>query len=463
MLTRFSRLTAHTVVAVAVLAAAETNAQTWHVTVDGAASPHRMSSSDLGTGATAIVSATDKPIIEVSCRGGANCTLVSGRYSVVDEKGSRITVDTLSRKEAPTTAKAVFTFDADLIPAVKGTSFLLQFASGSANVEFPVARAPEKPPQTPTGKVPLNDLLTTDCRRELRQYDQWVVYSERENKAVFVVTPTGQVYLRPRSPQVIDENDLIEVHVVGDAALLPRLKVTRTSAFRMPNQISILGDEVKVGVKEQSRVTPECDVRVVRLSDFAAGRGEVKIEALTGDDGASPIGAFEFGVNRLYTGAFGLGPVYTWVRDPRFGLVARGSDSLVSVREDRAPRVLYVLTYTHYIWGKRDVEKQYANFLQRICPMLGIVVNDVRNNAILGLSYDVLGSNLFVSSGVHIARVQSLNPDSDLKIGDTFKGTSQQIPVRTEWTANGFIGVTLDLRAAVKLFGSIFSAAGAAQ
>jgi hypothetical protein len=120
-----------------------------------------------------------------------------------------------------------------------------------------------------------------------------------------------------------------------------------------------------------------------------------------------------------------------------------------------------VLTYTHYAWGKRDVEKPYANPLRRINPMLGIVINDVRKNAIVGLSFDVLGSTLFVSSGVHIARVQSLNPK--FNVGDIFHGTSQQIPIRTEWTANGFVGVTLDLRAAVKLFGSIFSAAGAAQ
>lgn len=304
----------------------------------------------------------------------------------------------------------------------------------------------------------INDLLATDCRTEIS--NMIMEFKEKTystDSALFLVAPNGNVYLRP--PPTVDEDDIVDVVVVANKRLLPALKIRRTSAFRIPGVLNIVGGDQTLPSLAQRKSggaqQPKCGHISVKLSDFQPGRAEVGLSVL-GKEGEVPTGAFEFGVNTLYSGAFSFGTVYTQLKDPSFGLVFSNGDSLVTETENGAPRTLYTLTYTPFIWGKRDLEKNNYGLgnlfnLRRLNPMFGIVLNDMKSNFIFGASYD-FASMVFLTTGAHLGDVQKLNPEADLKVGNPFDGTRERIPIVHEWDVGFFVGASLDLRAATQFF-----------
>lgn len=294
-------------------------------------------------------------------------------------------------------------------------------------------------------------LVSYDCRDELAIHQiQGSIYSAQGNYAYFLVDARANVFQRPAVNQ-FDEDDRAIVRVVAHPALLSALHLERTSAFRMPNALAILGGEVDTKdfkFKSRGKTTRiACVAQDFTLADFQAGRAEITLAAVT-NKGDAPIGSFAFGVNALYRGAFAFGAVRTMLRDPKFGLVAKGMDSVITVIEDPNPRTLYMISYVPFIWGKRDLEKEPALVaFQRLNPMIGITIENGKSNFLLGANYD-LRSMIFITGGVHLGRVRSLNSEGGAQIGGVFKGTAAQIPVTTGWDQAGFVGVSIDLRAA---------------
>lgn len=291
----------------------------------------------------------------------------------------------------------------------------------------------------------LGDLLTADCRRELRPWQDSLTYSAPGDWARFVVTPVGNVVFRPGDE--VDENDRVQVVVVGDARLVPRLKVTRQSAFRAPGSFAILGADQELPFELKSAAG--CAATGVLLSDFQPGQGQVQIATINDDGSQTAIGGFDFGVHTLYAGAFSLGAIRTELRDPTFGVAAVGPDTVLTRTEDGTPRVLYVLSYTPFIWGQRDVQKPVP-FIEHVNPMVGVVLNDIADNALVGLSIDLMNS-LYLQVGAHAGRVTRLDPRGGVRLGDPFTQPASEIPTVTEWGVDWFIGASLDLRAAVQL------------
>ena len=291
----------------------------------------------------------------------------------------------------------------------------------------------------------LGDLLTADCRRELRPWQDSLTYSAAGDWARFVVTPVGNVVFRPGDE--VDENDRVQVVVVGDARLVPRLKVTRLSAFRAPGSFAILGADQELPFELKSAAG--CAATGVLLSDFQPGQGQVQIATINDDGSQTTIGSFDFGVHTLYAGAFSLGAIRTELKDPTFGVATVGPDTVLTRTEDGTPRVLYVLSYTPFLWGQRDVQKPVP-FIEHVNPMVGVVLNDIADNALLGLSIDLMNS-LYLQVGAHAGRVTRLDPRGGVRLGDPFTQPESEIPTVTEWGVDWFIGASLDLRAAVQL------------
>ncbi len=305
---------------------------------------------------------------------------------------------------------------------------------------------------------PLPELLVTDCDALLMS----TVATQRasliaDDTARFVVNPLGIVAARP--PENIDEADVVEVTVVGTQQLLPQLVVRRSSAFRTPGGLSVLGAEVEIPVdasalqRQALGLEPECDARVYRLADFAPGRGEVEI-AVRADGGEQSLGTFDFGVNRLYHGAISLGVMWTTLGDPEFGLVFDGQDSVITQTQDPPGADKTEANGGRFLWGlfyhpfvpKRDVEKERT----RATCALGVGLNDISQNFFLGGSLD-WASNVYLVLGAHVGRVTDIDERSGLKLGDPFDGTSDEIPTVRKWKVGFFVGGSLDVRAAVQL------------
>jgi hypothetical protein len=292
-------------------------------------------------------------------------------------------------------------------------------------------------------------------RRSCGEPKSVAAYDAENNIAQFVVSPLANVLDRP--VESIDEDDLVRVIVWGDPDVLPHLRVRRTSPFRSPGGIRIVGAGADIEMFRRLSAQPEkpCAELVVELGDFEPGRGVVEISVI-GANEEQTLGSFELGVAPLYTGAFSFGAVWTRLADPTFGLVFNGTDSIITQTDDAGDfRIKYAMFYTPFIFGPRDIRKRGLN----VNPTVGIVLDDVSDNILLGASVDVL-SAAYLTAGVHAGRVRRIDDESGLEVGDPFDGTTSQIPVQSRWRTDFFLGASIDLRAAVQLFQVIFSGRG---
>lgn len=385
-------------------------------------------------------------LLRVECAGGVSCSNLTARLRVAGRPDAPVAVS-----EAPTDARIVFNLNSSMLgDAAAGTVAVLH--NGSEIVAIPV-EAVVTPPDTVavTDAPTLGKLLTRDCRPLLSRFRGVSLYDAANNTAHFVVSPVGNVLARPGDQ--VDENDVVKVYVLADRSLAPRLAVSRISEFRTPGQVHFVGEgsdfeDVRKSAHTGRTEEAPCQIGEFAVTDFAPGKkGEVEI-ALVNDDGTqAQVGTFDFGVHTLYSGAFAFGPARTELRDPDFGVVSRDGDNVVTVKEDGSPRVLYVLSFTPFIWGKRELEEP-APWYHHVNPTIGIVPAHLQENAILGVSIDLLNT-LYLQGGVHAGRVRRLDTRSGLRLGDKFTGTGD-VPTVQEWDADWFVGLSMDLRAAVE-------------
>ena len=311
---------------------------------------------------------------------------------------------------------------------------------------------------TPTPAQPaLPDDVSALLARQCAEIPAFVTYDRAANQGQVVVTPTGMALTA--LPGHMDEDDTLAVTVLADARLLPFVEVRRTSAQRSIGDLRILGDDVtlpKDPLQRQSERDTACGTMSVRVGDFAPGKAEIEIAVRT-SRGRVVTGTIELRVHPLYTGMFSLGPLWTEVADPGFGVVTRDMERIVSAREQDSGRMLLAFFYTPFVWGKRDVEKPAARWYHHVNPTLGVALPEPLHNVLAGAS--VAGRGFVLTAGVHVSRVRVLDDASGLTEGDAFTGDEDDLPVARQWKAGPFVSVTVDLRAAIKIVGAVFSAA----
>lgn len=303
----------------------------------------------------------------------------------------------------------------------------------------------------------LPDDLSAILARQCAEVPPFVTYDRAADQGQVVVTPTGMALTA--LPGHLDEDDTLVVTVLADARLLPFVEVRRASAQRSIGDLRILGDDVtlpKDPFQRQSERDTACAAMSVRIGDLAPGKAEIEIAVRT-SRGRTVTGTIELRVHPLYTGMFSLGPLWTEVADPEFGLVTRDAETIVSAPEQDSGRMLFAFFYTPFVWGKRDVEKPAARWYHHVNPTIGLALPDPLHNGLAGAS--VAGRGFVLTAGVHVARVRVLDDAGGLAAGDAFMGDEDDLPVAHAWKVGPFVSVAVDLRAALKIAGAVFSAA----
>jgi hypothetical protein len=230
---------------------------------------------------------------------------------------------------------------------------------------------------------------------------------------------------------------------------MPKLRVKRESAIRVPKLTNIFGANVEIpgrgDLNRQSATRAACEAKTYVLTDFAPGTGVIDISAIT-DKGYVSTGKIDFSVAALYTGAFSLGSMRTTLADHAYGFVFIGKDTDVTETGTRKGRLLYVLEYAPFIWGAQDLTLRGTDV--KVYPMVGLVFNDITNNAIAGISLTVANRVTF-SYGTHAARVTGLDPESGLSLGSMYSvARGATVPTVRYWTFKNFYSVAVDLQAA---------------
>jgi len=252
------------------------------------------------------------------------------------------------------------------------------------------------------------------------------------------------------------ERDSLRVYVLGPESLLRRLTVARTSGTREQGTVNVLGQTAVASSRSRPAV---CRSAGWTLRHFAPGTGQIEISALwpnRKDDGigytAQSLAKPAFPVTRLYRGALLLGVVGTALRDPEYGLRVSPSDTgykTIVYTARPGGRLLYALFYTHFWGSQRDIETDHC---VRFDPAVGLVLNDVLNNALAGLAVHY-GYSFYLIGGAHVGKVHGLDERPGLDVGDQIRTVAAAIPVDTRFRVSWFLGGGIDLRAASRLFG----------
>lgn len=283
-----------------------------------------------------------------------------------------------------------------------------------------------------------------------------VLAKERAEAQVYV-TPLGIVLAGALDE--LDENDSLRVWVVGHPELLPLLTVKRASEFGVAGQIRIIGEEIEgvrglIRERQAERQPVPCGRRDFLIRDFAPGRGVVQISARLSATEDTQLGTFDFNVHPLYSGMFTLGGAWSDLLDPDFRVVAsgEGEEMIILPAQEGEDELQYALFYTPFVWGQRDLEKA-VRWLHRLNPTLGIVLDDISDNALVGVTLD-LPHGFALTWGYHFRRVTTLSPDSGLEPGDVFVPPEEgvfDLPTAKEWQDETFYAFSVDLRAFSKL------------
>ncbi len=421
--------------------------------------------------ATEINQASSPTTLTIQCGAGIDCEDVTVEI-VAGAAKIPLTATSSSSKEWSFTGTGQAALHR-VIPAGSDAAAMLVVSHPSGAEDprevgrFPVARTEEADAGGTDGSdsSSLFDLVTSPCRDRLAaEIETLPAYDRKHNLAVVLLSPTGQLLSGDLSQ--FDEDDELHVLMLARTGLHGRLKVYRKSAIRTLGNLNIVGAGEPPPTIAQAAREPRCEVRQHVIRDFASGRGEVEISVLNEDLTSQAVGNLEISVHPLYDGAFIFGGVRTPLLNPKFTLTP---DSLITIAEDGAAadhRILLAVFYTPFIWGRRDLEKPRDLLDHRaLNPTIGLVLNDVSEHFLAGVSYDVI-SSVYLAAGAHFGRVRALDPNATntatsapYRVGDKFTGAADAIPTVTNWETDFFVAVGLDLRAAVQLLKKVVGGA----
>jgi hypothetical protein len=274
------------------------------------------------------------------------------------------------------------------------------------------------------------------------------IYSDKKSSRIstgkIVVDHFGNI-LDKSSDFIFDENDKLEVYVLGTDNILSNIKLEKISPIRDSGIVRVLGAEdlKRFGKNDLSKY------RKFEFDSFAPGEGNIKISHVDTTTKASlAMGNIKLKVNPLYSGMFTLGVVRSDLVERKHKVANDGTNDIIIEENKSDEDYLYTLMYTPFIWGKRDIEKS-IDWWERINPTLGISFEDIDENVFVGVSID-LPSNVLITGGWHFGKVTSISDESGLQVGDTFSGT---IPTSEKWEDEFFVSISFDILAIKKLFG----------
>lgn len=236
------------------------------------------------------------------------------------------------------------------------------------------------------------------------------------------------------------EDDTLTVWVFGPPAIVDAVRVERRSAFRDITVLRIQGDPSKVTglIKEASEPAATVCKRT-QLADFAPGRGQF---ALVGADG-TVVAAFELAVRHVFDGTFTVAFLATWLVDRSFSLRPDGT-----IVEDPSSNTegRFGLMYTAFVptsW----LADRLAFLDRRIGVSVGVLLDDPLDNLLFGVNLGPINGLSLVAGG-HFGRITAL----DGVAVDDVLAPGATIPTENEWRTDWFIGASIDISVATRLF-----------
>jgi hypothetical protein len=261
--------------------------------------------------------------------------------------------------------------------------------------------------------------------------------SPKENE-IFVDT-TGNVLATNLAK--FDSDDTLTVWVVGPASTVDAIRVERRSSFRDVTVLRIQGDPSQVTGRGKESGGTAC--KRVQLADFSPGRGQF---ALVGAD-SSTVAEFEFAVRPVFDGMFTVAFIASWLVDRSYSLRVEGTEG--TIIEDPTGNVegRFALMYTAFLPISRLSSSIPESVNRRFGVSAGVVLDDPTKNILFGVNIGPFNGLSLVVGG-HFGEIKKLD---GVAVGDELPADSE-IPTVNDWDLEWFVGGSIDISVATKLF-----------
>jgi len=250
--------------------------------------------------------------------------------------------------------------------------------------------------------------------------------------------------------QKFSEEDTLVILITGYQSSFTGLTIKKTSAFRDVTTLHILGDVASVipGKKQGGNNPVRC--RKFELANFSSGRGAFSINNSTSKTSVE----IEFAVRPRYNGMFTVAFIGSWLKRPSFS--ARDVDGVSQIAQNPGDSVdgRYALMYTGFLplHSLSSNNFKVPEWNQRVGLSVGVILDDPADNILFGVNLGPI-NGISLVLGLHAGEVNKL----DGVTAGTPWALDAAIPVEAEWKAGVFIGASLDISVATKLFFSLFS------
>jgi hypothetical protein len=425
--------------AVMALSADGVAAQKRAITIDGTA-PNRQVTVGEGMRAADPFPASGSVSVVVRCAPDTHCA----RVALVDSADGQQRNDTWLRSPGVPSAADSAVWETE-VTRLAGANRLVVLFEGAriGGVALP-GRAASAP--APRPRVQREATLAGNPIIECGD----VHLPRRRNHMRMLVTTNGNVLYA--SKREITELDSVTVYVRGASTVVPHLRIRRSSAMRDAVAFSVAGAGTKIDLAREALEDDEdagCSMTHAAVRDFAPGTGVIAVEYLQRAEGgykAAPMSTFEVPVIPMYHAGLSFGVIRTELANPSYR--AEGADSVVT-EAGGGRRHLYSVMLTPFVLGRRNVTSSPHPLYQRISPTIGVVLNQVAKNALLGVTVD-LPAGTYLTFGGHFGEVTRLSTNSP-QVGTPLRGSGRGIATDTRWRSAFFSSFSVDLRAAAEL------------
>lgn len=293
-------------------------------------------------------------------------------------------------------------------------------------------------------------------------------YSRQRDEVNLCFDTTGLLVRGTQFPRDVDDNDVINIYLIAPLADAAQIFVTVDGTVAS-GEPAIMGIGALANLQTlgdirgtEEGVEPPQDQLIPMGSYGPYASPSITIRITRQEEGEQPntVRSHVMRIEKTYSVALRYGVGRSGLRFNNYAVRPFADDStrIKNVADsDGEPRqFLSVVFYSWKIpgtnigsWKAKDNTERTASFASRISPFVGLGLQDLGDEFMVGVSVEVARGLDFVW-GLQLARRDRLN--GDFEEGDVFMGTDAELPVEDDWKVSpNYLGFSVDLRIAAQV------------
>ena len=290
-------------------------------------------------------------------------------------------------------------------------------------------------------------------------------YSVRNDSVVICFTADGRLHNNVGIPRDLDENDVFYIYIYDTPMEFERIQVeiegkladdepSVYGAGRLSDFSALLAEARAKGEKDKKTA-----ILIGSYGPYAAPSVTIKI--LNTQTNVT-LASYPIRINRIYRARLGFSVAYSNIVLNEYALGAKkgaSGDHIVNRGHGESQaRYFVTVTFNSFwpkdkeLWRGRDYNKPVRKFVKRLHPFVGLGLQNIPNEYAAGLAFE-LSRGLDAVGGLYIVRSEKLG--GGFEEGDLFETSQDDIPIKYDWKAGWYFGLSIDIHVASSVLGGM--------